>query len=191
VATLVSIFVGTVIRKINWSKSALISPVILLSTGIAFFSFLLFKDTGLATFTALFGTTPLALGVFFGSMQNCFARASKYTFFDATKEMAFIPLSKESKLKGKAAIDGVGSRLGKSGGSVVHQGLLVLFGTVASSTSIVAGILFLVIGGWIVAVRSLGKQFNLLVSQHQTLTVPESEPSVIEEVPQRPIETAT
>lgn len=124
-------------------------------------------------------------------MQNCLARASKYTFFDATKEMAFIPLSKESKLKGKAAIDGVGSRLGKSGGSVVHQGLLVIFGTVASSTSIVAGILFLVIGGWIIAVRSLGKQFTQLVTQHQTLTVPESDSTVRQEVSQRPIETAT
>jgi AAA family ATP:ADP antiporter len=191
VATVISLFVGTAIRKMNWTKSALISPVILLSTGIAFFSFLLFKDTGLATLTALFGTTPLALGVFFGSMQNCFARASKYTFFDATKEMAFIPLSKESKLKGKAAIDGVGSRLGKSGGSVVHQGLLVIFGTVASSTSIVAGILFLVIGGWIVAVRSLGKQFTQLVTQHQTLTVPETEPTIAAEISQRPVETAT
>jgi AAA family ATP:ADP antiporter len=192
VATVISLFVGTVIRKMSWTKSALISPVILLSTGIAFFSFLLFKDSGLVAFTALFGTTPLALGVFFGSMQNCFARASKYTFFDATKEMAFIPLSKESKLKGKAAIDGVGSRLGKSGGSVVHQGLLVIFGTVASSTSIVAGILFLVIGGWIIAVKSLGKQFTQLISQHQTLTVPESDsPTVGQEVSQRPIETTT
>lgn len=177
VATVVSIFVGTVIRKISWSKSALISPVILITTGIAFFSFLLFKDTGLSNFTAFFGTTPLALGVFFGSMQNCFARVSKYTFFDATKELAFIPLSKESKLKGKAAIDGIGSRLGKSGGSVIHQGLLLMFGTVALSTPIVAGILFAVIGAWMIAVKSLGKQFNLLVSQHQVLSVPETEPA--------------
>lgn len=177
VATVVSIFVGTVIRKISWTKSALISPVILITTGVAFFSFLLFKDTGLSNFTALFGTTPLALGVFFGSMQNCFARVSKYTFFDATKELAFIPLSKESKLKGKAAIDGVGSRLGKSGGSVIHQGLLIVFGTVALSAPIVAGLLFLVIGTWMAAVKSLGKQFNSLTSQHQILSVPEEEPA--------------
>jgi AAA family ATP:ADP antiporter len=180
VATVISLFVGTVIRKLNWTKSALISPVILLTTGIAFFSFLLLKDTpGISKFTAFFGTTPLALGVFFGSMQNVFARVSKYTFFDATKELAFIPLSKESKLKGKAAIDGVGSRLGKSGGSVIHQGLLVVFGTVALSSPVVAGLLFAVIGGWIVAVRSLGKQFNSLVSHHQVLTVPEVEPAPV------------
>jgi AAA family ATP:ADP antiporter len=175
VATLVSLFVGMVIQKLNWTKSALISPLILLSTGIAFFSFLLFKDTGLASVTAFFGTTPLALGVFFGSLQNCFARVSKYTFFDATKELAFIPLSKESKLKGKAAIDGVGSRLGKSGGSVIHQCLLMFFGTVALSTPVVAILLFAVIGAWMVAVKALGKQFNQLVTQHQVLSVPEGE----------------
>ncbi len=191
VATLVSLFVGTIIRKISWTKSALIAPVILITTGIAFFSFLLFKDTGLAKFTALFGTTPLALGVFFGSMQNCFARVSKYTFFDATKELSFIPLSKESKLKGKAAIDGVGSRLGKSGGSVIHQGLLIAFGTVALSTPIVAGFLFAVIGAWIVAVKSLGKQFNQLTSQHQTLTVPETSDEQIQGAHQPAVETAT
>lgn len=173
VATIASMFVGSIMQKLSWTKSALIPPLILLSTGIAFFSFLLFKDTGLSSFAAFCGSTPLALGVFFGSLQNCCARASKYTLIDATKEIAFIPLSKESKLKGKAAIDGIGSRLGKSGGSIIHQGLLMLFGTVALSTPIVAGILFLVIGSWIAAVKSLGKQFYELTTKHQELAVPE------------------
>jgi ATP:ADP antiporter, AAA family len=180
VATVISVFVsGSVIRKFSWTRSAMISPLILITTGIAFFSFLLFKDSGLGAFAAFFGTTPLALGVFFGSMQNCLARASKYTLFDATKELAFIPLSKESKLKGKAAIDGVGSRLGKSGGSIIHQGLLVGFGTVALSTPYVAVILFVVIAAWMLAVKALGKQFNQLVSQHQTLSVPDEKAAQI------------
>ncbi|MBS0628206.1 MAG: NTP/NDP exchange transporter, partial [Verrucomicrobia bacterium] len=164
IAAVAGVFVSTVIRKLSWTKSALISPLILLSTGIAFFSFLLFKDTGLSAVATFFGTTPLALGVFFGSLQNCFARASKYTLFDATKELAFIPLSKESKVKGKAAIDGVGSRLGKSGGSIIHQGLLVAFGTIALSTPFVAVILSSVIVAWTLAVKSLGKQFHQLTT---------------------------
>jgi AAA family ATP:ADP antiporter len=163
IATAASIFIsGTVIRRFSWTTSALISPLILLITGIGFFFFLFFKDSSLAGVSTLFHTTPLALCVLFGSLQNCLARASKYTLFDATKELAFIPLSKESKLKGKAAIDGVGSRLGKSGGSLVHQILLMSFGTVALSTPYVAGLLLATIGTWIVAVRSLGKKFNAL-----------------------------
>lgn len=112
--------------------------------------------------TTLAGNTPLMIAVFFGSLQNCLARASKYTLFDTTKEMTFIPLNRESKLKGKAAIDGVGSRFGKSGGSLIHQGLLMLFGTVASSTPYVALILLAATSAWIIAVRMLGKKFHAL-----------------------------
>jgi len=108
----------------------------------------------------MLSTSTLGMTAFFGSMQNCFARASKYTFFDATKEMAFVPLSTESKQKGKAAIDGVGSRLGKSGGSMIHQGLLVTFGTVSLSAPFVGIILLITIGSWMLSVKSLGQQFQ-------------------------------
>ena len=112
----------------------------------------------------LFGTTPLAIVVFFGSAQNIFSRAAKYSVYDATKEMAFVPLSPEDQLKGKPAIDGVCSRLGKSGGSVIHQGFLVSFATITASAPYVAGFLLTVIGVWIGAIRLLGKQFNALTA---------------------------
>lgn len=180
-ATVTGIFIsGNVIRRFSWSTSALIPPVTLLITGIGFFAFLLFQNYGLGFIATLMGTTPLVIGVFFGSMQNCFARASKYTLFDATKELAFIPLSKECKLKGKAAIDGFGSRLGKSGGSVIHQGLLMVFGTVSLSTPYVGIILLGAVGAWIVAVKGLGKQFNQLVEHNETLSIPEEGPQIAE-----------
>lgn len=176
IATTTSVFIsGNIIRKLSWTSSAMISPLILVTTGIGFFSFLFFQDYGLGVVAGLLGSTPLAMCVFFGSLQNCLARASKYTLFDATKELAFIPLSKESRLKGKAAIDGVGSRLGKSGGSIIHQGLLVFFGTISLSTPYVALILLGAIGAWIVAVKSLGKKFNELVNTHETLKVEDDE----------------
>ncbi len=175
-STIAIIISGNVIRRLSWSFSALIPAVILLITGIGFFSFLLFKDTSFAMIATLLGSTPLALCVFFGSLQNCLSRACKYTFFDATKEMAFIPLSKESKLKGKAAIDGVGSRLGKSGGALIHQVLLMCLGSVALSTPYVAVLLFLVIAGWIIAVRCLGEKFNEVTAQQESIMIPESSP---------------
>lgn len=184
IATATAIFIsGNVIRKFSWSISALIPPFILLSTGIGFFSFVLFKDTKLAIIASLLGSSPLAISVFFGSLQNCLARASKYTLFDATKELAFIPLSKECKLKGKAAIDGIGSRLGKSGGSLIHQGLLMFFGTISLSTPYVALILLGAIGAWMIAVRSLGRRFNQLVSSNETIAINEEskEVSIAEE----------
>lgn len=154
---------GQLLRKFGWTVGALITPAILLLTSCAFF-FFFFGREQLIGALAMFSTSPLALVVFFGSMQNCFSRASKFTLFDATKEIAFIPLSIEDKLKGKAAIDGVGSRLGKSGGALIHQGLLVIFSSIAASAHIVAGILFFVIFFWIGAVLSLGKQFDTLTT---------------------------
>jgi AAA family ATP:ADP antiporter len=168
ISTIVGLFIcGTVIRRCGWTISALVTPVMLLVTSILFFSFLLFKDSSFASIAYAVGSTPLALGVFFGSLQNSLSRACKFTFFDTTKEMSFIPLSKESKLKGKAAIDGVGSRLGKTGGSLVHQFLLILYGSVSLSTPIVAVILFGVVFAWIIAVKSLGIEFDALTKKDE------------------------
>ena len=123
----------------------------------------------------LTGTTPLILVVFFGSTQNILSRAAKYSVYDATKEMAFIPLSAEWKLKGKAAIDGVCSRLGKSSGSVVHQTFLLLFSTFSASAPYVAVVLFVVIAIWIGATRILGRRFNEMLSKKSVVT---EEPSL-------------
>lgn len=184
-STFIAMFItGSVIRRFGWTFSALITPIILLVTGLFFFAFLLFKDTPLMAFTTILGTTPLALGVFFGSMQNCFSRSCKYTLFDTTKEMSFIPLGSESKLKGKAAIDGVGSRLGKSGGSLIHQALLLVFGSVSLSTPYIGVILLGVITAWIYATKSLGKRFNTLTEQHQKISIPDPDPDPVSPVKQ-------
>lgn len=152
---------GQSIRKLGWTFTALLTPGILLLTSIGFFGFF-FDNKTVAGVLSMLGTSPLAIVVFFGSFQNCLCRAAKYTVFDATKEMAFIPLNTETKLKGKAAIDGVGSRLGKSGGSLIYQGLLLSFSSLAACVPIVACVLFAVIVGWIGAAWSLGKQFQVL-----------------------------
>lgn len=180
-ATIGAFISGSIMRRFSWTTSALITPFIFLITGIGFLSFMLFKDTVLSTTATLIGFTPLAIGVFFGSLQNVFARASKYTLFDATKELSFIPLSKESRMKGKAAIDGFGSRLGKSGASVIHQSLIMVFGTISLSTPFVAGVLLLVIGGWIAATRVLGREFHKLTSIPETADVPEPTPTSSQE----------
>lgn len=164
VATISALFMSKIIGKLGWTKTALITPMIMMVTCVGFFSFILFKDSLGALVVSLTGLTPLVIAVFFGGTQNCLSKAAKYSVFDTTKEMAYIPLSHESKLKGKAAIDGVGSRFGKSGGSFIHQGLLMCCGTLAASAPYVGGILLVVIAFWIYATRSLGKQFNELIA---------------------------
>lgn len=163
VTILMMLFVGgNVIRRLGWGAGAMATPLMLLVTGTLFFAFVLFRDQ-LSGLVAAFGTTPLYMAVMIGAAQNILSKSSKYAMFDPTKEMAYIPLDQEQKVKGKAAIDVVGARLGKSGGAVIQQGLLVaLGGSIAAITPYVAVILFFIVGGWMVAARSLNQQFLAL-----------------------------
>ncbi|MEI8125549.1 MAG: Npt1/Npt2 family nucleotide transporter, partial [Parachlamydiaceae bacterium] len=192
-STITALFMAKIISRFGWTKTALITPIIMLITCVGFFSFLFLRGyVSDAAVIALTGTTPLAIAVFFGGAQNCLSKAAKYSVFDTTKEMAYIPLSHECKLKGKAAIDGVGSRFGKSGGSLIHTGLLLIFSTLSASAPYVAGILMTVIGFWIAATRTLGKQFDSLVASKLGETQPElkSEPSKVLAVEQ-PLQATT
>lgn len=164
VSTLTAFFMARIIGRFGWTNTAMITPAIMLVTSVGFFSFLLFGENLAGVVSAISGMTPLAIAVFFGATQNCLSKAAKYSVFDATKEMSFIPLDHDCKLKGKAAIDGVGSRFGKSGGSVIHQGLLMIFGTFAACMPYLAGFLMVMIIIWIIAIKSLGKQFSALVA---------------------------
>jgi ATP:ADP antiporter, AAA family len=160
ISTSTSVLLAGIITRLGWTKTALLTPVVLMLTTAAFFG-CLFGGDNLAPFAAsVFGTTPLALAVFFGSVQNCASKAAKFSVFDVTKEMAYIPLAPELKMKGKAAIDGIGSRLAKSGGSVIHQGLLLFLGTLVSCAPYVAIIVIAVSTVWIFAVRALGKELR-------------------------------
>jgi AAA family ATP:ADP antiporter len=166
ISTLVALFMAQIITRFGWTRTASITPLMMFITSIGFFGFMIFQDSLGPFVMTLTGFTPLAIAVYFGATQNTLSKAMKYSVFDATKEMAFIPLSHESKLRGKAAIDGVGSRLGKSGGSLIHQGLLMFFVTLTACAPYVAMLTIVAIVGWLYAVRSLGKQFTQVVAEY-------------------------
>ena len=121
VSTLFMMLFGRfVLNKYGWGTAAMITPSVLLATGVAFFALCLAGNT-FAPVLATFGTTPLLVAVFVGAVQNIMSKASKYSLFDPCKEMAYIPLDAEQKTKGKAAVDVIGGPLGKSGGSLIQQ----------------------------------------------------------------------
>lgn len=151
---------GNVMRRFGWGIAAMITPVVLLITGAGFFTFVIFKSNFEDFLITTWGTTPLLVAVLFGTIQNVMSKASKYSIFDPTKEMAYIPLDQEAKVKGKAAIDVVGARLGKAGGAGMQMMLIWIYGTLASATPAIAIILFFIIAAWIMAVRYLSTKIK-------------------------------
>lgn len=162
-----SLFFGSnIIRRFGWRFSAQITPVMVGMTGIAFFLLLINKDH-IGGFTGLLGLSPLMFIVLFGAFQNIASKVAKYSFFDPTKEMSYIPLDEDAKVKGKAAIDVVGSRLGKSGSAWIQVALIDLVGTgsIFSITHLLLPIVTLATISWIYSVHSLSKKFD---EKHQT-----------------------
>jgi AAA family ATP:ADP antiporter len=104
--------------------------------------------------------TRLSVAVLFGTIQSLLSKTFKYALFDPTTQMAYIPLDEESKVKGKAAIDVLGSRIGKSGGSLIQQGLVVLFGNIIHASPAVAVIFYAVLFVWISAANRLSGLFQ-------------------------------
>lgn len=66
------------------------------------------------------------------------------------------------QVKGKAAIDVVCNPLGKSGGALIQQFMILTFGSLANSTPYLGGILLVIVLAWLAAARSLETQFNAL-----------------------------
>lgn len=160
IVTFAMMIIGRFIfRRFGWGAAAYITPIVLGVTGVGFFSLILFSET-VSPFIAALGTTPLIAAVIIGAAQNILSKSSKYSLFDPCKEMAYIPLDVEQKSKGKAAVDVIGNPLGKSGGSFIQQILIFSLGSLAASTPYLAMILFAIIGMWLVAARSLDKQFS-------------------------------
>lgn len=162
VALITVVFLGgNFLRRFGWRFSALISPIVIGATGALFFAFSYFKGS-LGPLSALFGTTPLMFLVIMGAFQNIASKVAKYSFFDSTKEMAYIPLDQESKVKGKAAIDMVGSRLGKSSSSWLQVSMMALMGT--GSVLVITPYLIPIVLGvslyWVYSVRYLAKELE-------------------------------
>ncbi|KAJ1691237.1 hypothetical protein LUZ63_015392 [Rhynchospora breviuscula] len=165
IATFTMMLLGRVIlRRFGWGVAAMITPTVLLLTGVGFFSLILFGQP-ITPMLASFGMTPLLAAVYVGALQNIFSKSAKYSLFDPCKEMAYIPLDEDMKVKGKAAIDVVCNPLGKSGGALIQQFMILTFGSLAKSTPYLGGILLVIVLAWIGAVRSLDSQFSPLARQ--------------------------
>lgn len=166
-ATVICMIIGNnILRMFSWFTSAMITPMMMIVTGIGFFAFMVFQNQLTPTLSS-FGVTAIGCSVFLGLAQNVLSKSTKYSLFDTTKEMSYIPLDDELKSKGKAAVDVIGGRLGKSGGASIMYILLnigFLGGTIVSVTNYVAVAFLVIMGLWVFAVYGLNSQFMAITT---------------------------
>ncbi len=169
IITIVFMLIGSnIVRLFGWLISASLTPLMILITGLLFFAFVSYKQEFEVYTLAWLGMTPTLLAVWLGFSQNILSKATKYSLFDPTKEMCYIPLDQESKIKGKAAVDVVGGRLGKSGGSFLQQTLLLVMGTSLVELAPLLGIfVILSVVVWLGAARALNRSLQRLQGQPQ------------------------
>lgn len=148
------------VRRFSWRCSALVTPIVMTITAILFFVVTLWQDS-FGVVAQLIGLTPIAFAVWMGQIHNLSSRSCKYSFFAATKEMAFIPLDAELKVKGKAAVDILSGRVGKFGGSVTQSLLLSIpsLGTQFAIAPYLLGFVLVVCVIWVISINLLNKEF--------------------------------
>ncbi len=159
------VFAGNVFRKFNWGVGAILTPLVMSIGGTALFIAILSKNLFLEGMGTLLSFQTMIVSV--GFIVLVLDKSFKMSFFDISKEMAFIPLSDELKVKGKAIVDVLGYRFGKSAGSGIQVVLLtivsVFSGIQATYTDIAiyAFVLFLICSLlWLISVLRLSKRIR-------------------------------
>ena len=155
---------NNIIRRKGWLISAMISPTLIIISGLMFFGVLFFEDK---IAVSLLSTTPLALAVFVGALQNILSKGTKYSIWDTSREMLFIPLDQELKTKGKAAVDMVSSKVGKSFSSLTQHIIFIIFPLATySSISGILGVVFAIVCIlWIYSLNTINKEYTLLIQK--------------------------
>lgn len=159
-----SLSTSRILRRFGWTATAMITPMVLVAASAFFFFFILAAPLPSVQQSTLFlfGVSPIAAGVFCGAVCECLCRSCKTTLLDTSKELAFVPLNARTQVYAKAAIDGVGGRLGKSAGSLIQQTILIAFTSVTSTAFPIALLVLCFALAAVQAVKRTGREFRAL-----------------------------
>jgi len=141
-----SVAAPVITRMCGWHISALIVPMVMAALALPLYA-------------SAFHTTGDAcerIAVIAGSVHNLASKSLKFTLFDPTKNMAYLPLPDDVRGKGQAAIDVLGSRIGKSGAALLQQLVIVCAGgEIIAGVPAIACMYAVATVAWITAVNAL------------------------------------
>lgn len=167
--TILFVLLGSnIVRRLGWFYAAIITPLMVFITGGMFFIVSNFTDFSALIMASFLLTDPMALAIVIGAINNVLSKSSKYTLFDSTKEMSYVPLSDELKSKGKAAADVIGTKLGKSASALLQSIIFIIFphATYQSISGYLMVVFTIICTIWIWAVVELGKEYKSAVKKN-------------------------
>lgn len=166
ILTIFFTFTGSnILRRFSWKISALITPLVFLVMGGAFFAIMGYLHIG---GTMLFGFSLPMLAVWVGLFIDATSKSIKYCLFDQTKSMAYIPLDEDVRVKGQAAVEVIGGRAGKAGASAIFY---ILTNLVSAGSGIMQHLftiipLFIItLISWIASVFGLSKKYEAKIAE--------------------------
>lgn len=164
--TIFASFIGqNILRKTKWKTAALVPALILTIFGGIFFVIVLYGEYVSPT---IFGMNFAVLAMWFGLIQDALSKSVKYCLFDATKNMAYMPLDEDTRTKGQAAVEVIGGRAGKAGASSIGMVLtsVVAAGSVLTDHVVTISVLFgTTVTVWIGSVFNLSKKYETKMAE--------------------------
>lgn len=115
-------FGNRVITKFGWLVSSILTPISTLVFGSLFFISTIFSEYLVNNKSYI-----LLISIIIGGIHIVITKSIKYSFFDSSKEMAYLTMNNELKVKGKGAIEIFGTKIGKASGSLIQNILFIVF----------------------------------------------------------------
>ncbi len=123
-----SLLGSMIVRNVKWNILNLITPYTIVITSAFFFFLIAFGKFFEEYFIQYFQFFYLEVAIFLGVFQIILSRSFRHSFFDPSREMLYIKFKDpEVQTKGKASIDILGGKLGKSGVGIIETLLFTFF----------------------------------------------------------------
>lgn len=166
ISILTAVVAQKLIRRFSWRVVASITPITLMITVLVFYTFLMYKNYA-GNNILLLGVSLSFLTVLAGFMQVSISKGVKYTVFDPTVQMAYIPLEPELRSKGQAIIGALGTDGGKAIGAFIQSNLLIIAGgnvKLSDFADILCALVTVIVIGWLFAISGLSKRFEAMTA---------------------------
>ncbi|QEK38549.1 Npt1/Npt2 family nucleotide transporter [Candidatus Cytomitobacter primus] len=156
-------FPKQLMKKASWRTIAMLIPVSLIVLTTVFYIALF--NSGI--YMHIFNKSNLRIIAIIGAIYYICNRFLKYALFDPIKEIAYIPLGKEERLKGKAMIDVFGGKLSKATSGYI-QALLLMIVPSGNQIYISYYTIYIVVFCmliWIISVHNLSYEYEKIATK--------------------------